>query len=203
MSDTPFCYLVAGADSMVGSALITRLQQTGARVLGTTRRQEKVGPGCIYLHLVDDLRQWRPPAPVSVAILCAGETRIQECKNNPATSAQVNVAGISQIARNLRSEGTFVIYLSTNQLSGSIPSQLGLLGSLGDLRLSGNQLSGPIPTELGNLHSLTLLYLGVRNIRLGPSLPAFITPNVLDVLVKNFNIMPISTPEEDLKAILG
>ncbi len=50
---------------------------------------------------------------------------------------------------------------------------------------------------------LTLLYLGVKNIRLGPSLPAFITPNVLDVLVKNFNIMPITTSEEDLKAILG
>jgi hydroxylamine reductase len=50
---------------------------------------------------------------------------------------------------------------------------------------------------------LTLLYLGIKNIRLGPTLPAFITPNVLDVLVKNFNIMPISTPEADLKAILG
>ena len=50
---------------------------------------------------------------------------------------------------------------------------------------------------------LTLLHLGIKNIRLGPSLPAFITPNVLDVLVKNFNIMPIKTPDEDLKAILG
>ncbi len=50
---------------------------------------------------------------------------------------------------------------------------------------------------------LTLLHLGIKNIRLGPSLPAFVTPNVLDVLVKNFNIMPISTPDEDLKAILG
>jgi len=50
---------------------------------------------------------------------------------------------------------------------------------------------------------LTLLYLGIKNIRLGPTLPAFITPNVLDVLVKNFNIMPITTPEADLKAILG
>jgi len=50
---------------------------------------------------------------------------------------------------------------------------------------------------------LTLFYLGIRDIRLGPSLPAFITPNVLDVLVKNFNIMPIKTPDEDLKAILG
>jgi hydroxylamine reductase len=50
---------------------------------------------------------------------------------------------------------------------------------------------------------LTLLYLGIKNIRLGPSLPAFITPNVLDVLVKNYDIKPISTPDEDLKAILG
>ncbi|HUU27404.1 MAG TPA: hydroxylamine reductase [archaeon] len=50
---------------------------------------------------------------------------------------------------------------------------------------------------------LSLLHLGIRNIRLGPSLPAFIGPNVLKVLVENFNIMPISTPEQDLKAILG
>ena len=50
---------------------------------------------------------------------------------------------------------------------------------------------------------LTLLYLGIRNIRLGPTLPAFISPNVLDYLVKRYNIAPITTPEEDLKAILG
>ena len=50
---------------------------------------------------------------------------------------------------------------------------------------------------------LSLLHLGIKDIRLGPSLPAFVTPNVLDVLVKNFNIMPISSPDEDLKAILG
>ena len=51
---------------------------------------------------------------------------------------------------------------------------------------------------------LTLLHLGIKDIRLGPSLPAFITPNVLDLLVKNFGIRPIAaTPEEDLRAILG
>ena len=49
---------------------------------------------------------------------------------------------------------------------------------------------------------LTLLHLGIKNIRLGPSLPAFITPNILTVLVKNFNIMPITSAEKDLKAIL-
>lgn len=50
---------------------------------------------------------------------------------------------------------------------------------------------------------LTLLALGVKNIKLGPTLPAFISPNVLDVLVKNYNIAPITTVEEDLRGILG
>jgi hydroxylamine reductase len=50
---------------------------------------------------------------------------------------------------------------------------------------------------------LTLLHLGIKNIKLGPSLPAFVTPNVLNFLVENFNIAPISTPDADLKAILG
>ncbi len=51
---------------------------------------------------------------------------------------------------------------------------------------------------------LTLLSLGIKDIRLGPSLPAFVTPAVLQVLVDNFDIKPIAeTPEEDLKAILG
>ena len=51
---------------------------------------------------------------------------------------------------------------------------------------------------------LSLLHLGIKDIRLGPSLPAFVSPNVLNVLVENFNIMPIgNTAEEDLKAILG
>jgi hydroxylamine reductase len=49
---------------------------------------------------------------------------------------------------------------------------------------------------------LSLLYLGIKNIRLGPSLPAFITPNMLKVLVEKFNIMPIKSAEEDLKAIM-
>jgi len=50
---------------------------------------------------------------------------------------------------------------------------------------------------------LTLLYLGIKNIRLGPSLPAFVTPPVLSVLVDKFQIAPITTPEADLAAILG
>lgn len=49
---------------------------------------------------------------------------------------------------------------------------------------------------------LTLLHLGIKNILLGPSLPAFISPNVLKYLVENFGIAPISTPEKDLQTLL-
>ncbi len=50
---------------------------------------------------------------------------------------------------------------------------------------------------------LTLLHLGIQNIKVGPSLPAFIGPNVLNVLVDKFNIAPVTTPEQDLAEILG
>ncbi len=50
---------------------------------------------------------------------------------------------------------------------------------------------------------LTLLHLGIKNIKLGPTLPAFVSKDVLDYLIENYNIAPITTPEQDLKAILG
>ena len=49
---------------------------------------------------------------------------------------------------------------------------------------------------------LTLLRLGIKNIRLGPTLPAFISPNVLNYLVENFHIAPVTSREEDLKTLL-
>ncbi len=52
---------------------------------------------------------------------------------------------------------------------------------------------------------LTMLHLGVKNIHIGPILPAFVTPSVLDILVEKFNIHPTNNrhPEEDLKAMLA
>ncbi len=50
---------------------------------------------------------------------------------------------------------------------------------------------------------LTLLHLGVRNIRIGPTLPAFLSPSVLDLLHEKFNLMAIKSAEEDLAAMLG
>ena len=50
---------------------------------------------------------------------------------------------------------------------------------------------------------LSLLHLGIKNIKLGPSLPAFISPAVLNVLVENFNIAPVTNVQDDLAEMLG
>ena len=50
---------------------------------------------------------------------------------------------------------------------------------------------------------LTLLHLGIKNIYLGPTLPAFISPNILNYLVENYNISPISTQDKDLEKIMS
>lgn len=74
------------------------------------------------------------------------------------------------------------------------------------LKCSVNDL--PLSLTLSHLEQkaaavlLTLLSLGVKNIRLGPSLPAYVSPGVLDVLVKEYNIMPTGDYKQDMKAIM-
>lgn len=50
---------------------------------------------------------------------------------------------------------------------------------------------------------LTPLHLGVKGIRLGPTLPAYVSPAVLDFLAQNYDLGPITTPDEDLRHALG
>lgn len=51
--------------------------------------------------------------------------------------------------------------------------------------------------------AITLLYLGIKDIRLGPTIPAFLSANVLQLLSEKYNLKPITTPDEDLAACLG
>jgi hydroxylamine reductase len=74
------------------------------------------------------------------------------------------------------------------------------------LKCSVNEL--PLSIALSHLEQkaaavfLTLLSMGVKNVRLGPSLPAYLTPGVLDILVKNFHVMPTVDAKEDLKQMM-
>lgn len=118
-------YLVVGSDSLIGGALFRRLRGVGERVVGTTRHPEKVHEHCFYLDLAAASEKWRPPLPISVAIVCAGVTRLQACQADPVVSARINVEGVSTLIKSLVAAGIFVIYLSTNQVfDGSKPLRL-------------------------------------------------------------------------------
>jgi len=112
-------YLIVGADSVIGAALMSHLQEAGVRVVGTSRRRQD--PALLHCDL-SEAKEWRSPWPVPVAIICAGVTRLEECEARPAACARVNVEGTLRIAKNLVQQGTFVIYLSSSRVfDGSRP----------------------------------------------------------------------------------
>jgi dTDP-4-dehydrorhamnose reductase len=117
--------LIIGSDSLVGGALMAYLQKAGVPVMGTTRRREAVDKTHPYLDLAHDADAWQYPQPVDVAIICAGVTKREACRQEPARSAEVNVKGAAAIVKNLVAKGTFVIYLSSDQVfDGSVPYRL-------------------------------------------------------------------------------
>lgn len=114
--------LVVGADSLVGAAVLANWRDTGECAAGTTRRPHKVDESHPYLDLSGDVRTWKSPNPVSVAVICAGETRVEACKLDPLATARVNVDATSALIGNLVKQGAFVIFLSSNRVfDGSIP----------------------------------------------------------------------------------
>lgn len=104
---------------MIGSALSVRLRKDGWRVVGTTHRREKEGPDCVFLDL-------ESPSigldSVHVAVLCAGITRIAECRKSPEKSFRLNVLAVEALTKQLVASGAFVIFPSVNQVfDGSKP----------------------------------------------------------------------------------
>jgi dTDP-4-dehydrorhamnose reductase len=118
-------HLIVGADSLVGGALLRSLQHARESVAGTTRRPANTDDYRIHLDLGGLLDNWNPPWPVSVATICAGITKAQACKDNPLSTAAINVQGICRLVAKLVSSGSFVIFLSTNQVfDGSVSFEL-------------------------------------------------------------------------------
>ncbi|HEY0322895.1 MAG TPA: sugar nucleotide-binding protein [Pyrinomonadaceae bacterium] len=112
-SNTPATVIV-GADSLIGLALMNELQQTGARVIGTTRRREALDDSHVYLDLAVDVEEWASPVPATVAVICAGMTGLEACERDPVATGRVNVQGVLTVAKSLAATGAFVIYLSSN-----------------------------------------------------------------------------------------
>jgi dTDP-4-dehydrorhamnose reductase len=114
--------LIVGSDAKVGSALASRLRRAGRRVVGTTRQQDNVDGSTLYLDLSDDVKGWRYPSDVEVAVICAGVSSVMACAREPGGSAQVNVHGTAELAQGLVSRGAFVVFLSSGHVfDGSRP----------------------------------------------------------------------------------
>lgn len=114
--------LIIGSDSIVGGALLKFMRRAGQSVIGTTRRPEQTDESCLYLDLTEDVANWSNPSPESVAVMCAGITRVGLCKRDPAGSRRVNVDGVMGLMRKLLDNGAFVIYLSSDHVfEGSKP----------------------------------------------------------------------------------
>jgi dTDP-4-dehydrorhamnose reductase len=117
-------HLVVGADGLVGRMLAAHLADKGLYVVTTTRRRDRTNQTRLFLDLADNTATWELPERVTVAVLCAALTKIDLCRQDPATTANVNVTGTVALAKNLAAAGAFVIFLSTNQVfDGSQPQR--------------------------------------------------------------------------------
>jgi dTDP-4-dehydrorhamnose reductase len=113
--------LVIGADGTIGSALLAHLRAAGIRTRGTSRRPQ-ASPDFLSLDLARVETGWQAPRGVEVAYLTAAVARLLPCESDPEGSARVNVHGAVTVARALVEAGTFVVFLSTNQVfDGSLP----------------------------------------------------------------------------------
>lgn len=114
----PGSVLVAGAEGLIGAALVRRLSCSGVRVLSTSRRVGSRNTFHVDLAVPDE---WPALPKVDAAVLCAGTTSISACAENPAATAAVNVAGLSALAERLAAQTNMVLLLSSNQVfDGSI-----------------------------------------------------------------------------------
>lgn len=117
--------LILGVDSFIGSALMAYLQSMGKSVIGTTRRRDFLDKNHSFFDLSEDIRKWECPNSIGVAVISAGITKVEVCRQNPQATFQVNVEGTSNLINNLVKRGVFVIYLSSNQVfDGSIANRL-------------------------------------------------------------------------------
>ena len=116
-------FLVVGGDSEIGSAAGAEMRRR-RQVVVTTRRTGTAGGERIALDLAGDLSGWEPPAGVTAACICAAVARLADCAADPAGSARINVTGTLTLAERLIARGSYVLFLSTNQVFDGRTSQV-------------------------------------------------------------------------------
>lgn len=114
--------LIVGSDSVIGNALMSYWKIIGRSVIGTTRRHNKVSESNLFLNLEEDISLWECPYRFDIAVICAGATKLDMCRNNPEGTRNLNVINTIYLVDKLVDKGAFVIYLSSSQVfNGSKP----------------------------------------------------------------------------------
>jgi len=111
--------LVVGGDSMIGSALSTRLQAKGCRVFETTRRQQTISENRLFLNLQtvpSDFAETFSHRGLNYVVLCASITSSADCEGNPSASREVNVTGNIAVGKQFLALDTPVIFLSSSAI---------------------------------------------------------------------------------------
>lgn len=110
--------LIIGADSTIGGALAKKLATSGVDIHGTTR-----GGGAFQaLDLSTNHASWPDLPGCEVAYLCAAVTKLESCENDPRATRLVNVGHMQELATRLKAQGTFLVFLSSNQVfDGNTP----------------------------------------------------------------------------------
>jgi len=107
-------YLVVGAESTIGSALRAIWSSRGADVFMTTRRADRAtSPDRIYFD-AERLTKFSLPVVPKAAFFCIGQSNFVECERNPQAAYNVNVNGVTTVAKTLLDAGSFVVFLSSS-----------------------------------------------------------------------------------------
>jgi len=111
--------LVVGGDSTIGAALMQSLAAENIPVTATSRRKDS---SLLYLNLADDPAQWPALPHADIAYFCAAITKLDMCENSPEAARKINVTHMQALAERLQKNGTFIIFLSSNQVfDGTLP----------------------------------------------------------------------------------
>jgi len=108
--------LIIGSDGLIGNALKKHLIFQEKPVLGTTRHKNHLNKTTIFFDLFHSPQTWKIPINIDIAVICAGETRLMSCKNDPVGTYEINVTNTFELIKKLLSQNIFVIYLSSNQV---------------------------------------------------------------------------------------
>ena len=116
-------YLIAGGDSLIGSALSDYWAKENIPFHASTRQEEKVTNDCPLIDL-DNPDSFQRLNNYQSAVICAAITDMAVCENNPIKTRMVNVTGTVELIKRLAQNGTHYVFISTNQVfDGQHPIQ--------------------------------------------------------------------------------